>query len=161
MIATQPYDKILEDNAVRLYRLITTFKNEYGYNTYQSSVRATKLLLTELLNDSSSMSPVEMKLLLSKLTEIELGRRHLPFPRLVMDAKGNKFYDMRATDMVGRLPGAATNLKLLELPANTLTVLIVTVMNDARMRVIAFTDDKDLPFIDVGDIFETAPVTTS
>lgn len=147
------YDKMLEENAARLRRLLAAFKNEYNYNTYLSSIRATKLLLTEALKDTANMSPVELKMLISKLTEFELRDRGLPFPRLVMDAKGFKYYDMRATNLVGRKIGGDTDFKLLELPSNTMTVLIVTVMNDARMRLIAFTDDLSIPFIDVGDLF--------
>lgn len=149
---TTDFDKILEQNAVRLYRMITAFKNEYGYNTIQSSVRATILLLEEIMQDSTKMSAVEMKMLLSKMTEIELKRRHMPLPKLVQDGKGNKFYDLRDTNLVGRLPGAKTDLKLLELPYNTITILIVTVMYDARLRVVAFTDDPKLHFIEVGDL---------
>ncbi|PIV90464.1 hypothetical protein COW46_03075 [Candidatus Gracilibacteria bacterium CG17_big_fil_post_rev_8_21_14_2_50_48_13] len=155
--ATTTYDKLLDENAARLQRLLAAFKNEYNYNTYLSSIRATKLLLTEALKDTAHMSPVELKMLISKLTEFELKKRGLPFPRLVMDAKGYKYYDMRSTNIVARKIGGDTDLKLLELPMNTMTVLIVTVMNDARMRLIAFTDDLSIPFIDVGDLFERAP----
>lgn len=153
-LVTNDLDKVLEDNAVRLYRLITSFKNEYGYNTIQSSVRATALFLTEIMQDTVNVSLLEMKMLITKLSEIELSRRHLPFPKLVQDTMGNKFYDLRGTNLVARLPGSPVDIQLLELPTNTLTVLIVTVMNDARLRAIAFTDNKERLFVEVGDIFE-------
>lgn len=153
-LATTAFDKMLADNAVRLYRLIAKFKNEYGYNTYVSSIRATVMFLTELMKDSQNMSLVEMKMLISKLSEIELGRRSLPVPLLTKDAQGNKFYDLRNSPLIGRLQGSTVDLQLLELPPNTLTILIVTVMNDARLKCIAFTDDSNLPFVEVGDLFE-------
>lgn len=153
-VVSTDFDKILEANAVRLYRLIASFKNEYGYNTVQSSVRATIMVLMELMEDRDNMSIVEMKMLISKITEIELSKRHFPMPRLVKDAKDNKFYDLRNSPLIARLTDSKTDLQLLELPFNTLTILIVPIANDVRLRVVAFTDDVKVPFVEVGDLHE-------